>query len=294
MDIRIINFPDPNFKEYLIQHFDKDGDGEISLTEALTITRIYCSGKKIHSVRGIEFMENLISLDVSDNSIEEVDLQQNIKLEILCCDNNNLKVFDITKNINLHYINCKQNHQLSSLDTTKCIILKTLYCGSCCISHLDISNNHLLETLSCYFNPIREIYLSKNPQLKSIRVRNCCLSSIDTTANRELHFLDCSENNLYCIDLSHNLKIKKLYCNRNPLLKHVIVTKEHVIEEVHSPIPLSFITKDYDVQSDSDYLHQERTYNDYNGSYAQEVMGYSDQDISDAFDGDADAYWNID
>ena len=36
------------------------------------------------------------------------------------------------------------------------------------------------------------------------------------------------------------------------------------------------------------------TYNEYNGSYAQDIMGYSDQDINDAFDGDPDAYWNID
>jgi hypothetical protein len=30
------------------------------------------------------------------------------------------------------------------------------------------------------------------------------------------------------------------------------------------------------------------------GSYAQDVMGYSDEDIYDAFEGDPDAYWNID
>ena len=39
---------------------------------------------------------------------------------------------------------------------------------------------------------------------------------------------------------------------------------------------------------------RESTYEEYNGSYAQDVMGYSDQDIDDAFDGDPDAYWNID
>ena len=39
---------------------------------------------------------------------------------------------------------------------------------------------------------------------------------------------------------------------------------------------------------------QDYTYNEYNGSYAQDVMGYSDQEIDDAFDGDPDAYWNID
>lgn len=37
-----------------------------------------------------------------------------------------------------------------------------------------------------------------------------------------------------------------------------------------------------------------RTYGMYAGSYAQDVEGYSDEAINDAFDGDPDAYWNID
>lgn len=36
------------------------------------------------------------------------------------------------------------------------------------------------------------------------------------------------------------------------------------------------------------------TYNNYNGSYAQDEMGYSDNDIDTIFDGDPSAYWNID
>lgn len=35
-------------------------------------------------------------------------------------------------------------------------------------------------------------------------------------------------------------------------------------------------------------------YGEYEGSYAQDVMGYSDDVINDAFEGDPDAYWNID
>ena len=35
-------------------------------------------------------------------------------------------------------------------------------------------------------------------------------------------------------------------------------------------------------------------YGEYAGTYAQDVMGYSDDVINDAFDGDPDAYWNID
>lgn len=42
------------------------------------------------------------------------------------------------------------------------------------------------------------------------------------------------------------------------------------------------------------YLGEQKTYDDYNGTYAQDVMGWSDQDINDALDGEPDAYWNID
>lgn len=37
-----------------------------------------------------------------------------------------------------------------------------------------------------------------------------------------------------------------------------------------------------------------RHYGEYAGTYAQDVMGYSDDVINDAFDGEPEAYWNID
>jgi len=42
------------------------------------------------------------------------------------------------------------------------------------------------------------------------------------------------------------------------------------------------------------FYEDERTYDCYSGSYAQDVAGYSDDDIDTIFDGDPDAYWNID
>ena len=49
--------------------------------------------------------------------------------------------------------------------------------------------------------------------------------------------------------------------------------------------------EDYDTQSDDS---EQRTFERYKGSYAQDTEGYSDQDIDDIFDGDPDNYWNID
>lgn len=51
----------------------------------------------------------------------------------------------------------------------------------------------------------------------------------------------------------------------------------------------------YDGYDDySDYDSYGSHYGDFAGTYAQDVAGYSDDAIYDAFDGDPDAYWNID
>lgn len=48
--------------------------------------------------------------------------------------------------------------------------------------------------------------------------------------------------------------------------------------------------KDDEWQDDDDVP----TYGRFSGSYAQDEMGYSDDDIDTIFDGDPSAYWNID
>lgn len=45
---------------------------------------------------------------------------------------------------------------------------------------------------------------------------------------------------------------------------------------------------------ESDDEYERDTYDRYCGSYAQDEMGYSDDDIDTIFDGDPSAYWNID
>ena len=51
------------------------------------------------------------------------------------------------------------------------------------------------------------------------------------------------------------------------------------------------LDEEYDDNYESDYGTH---YGEYAGTYAQDVAGYSDDVINDAFDGDPDAYWNID
>lgn len=69
------------------------------------------------------------------------------------------------------------------------------------------------------------------------------------------------------------------------------VTGLFLAKTINPDFHTSYIPEeDYD---EPDY-YEERTYECYNGSYAQDVEGWSDQDIDDVFDGDPEAYWNID
>ncbi len=51
---------------------------------------------------------------------------------------------------------------------------------------------------------------------------------------------------------------------------------------------------EYDVEKEWHYSDERPTYERYVGSYAQDEMGWSDDDIDTVLDGEPDAYWNID
>lgn len=87
---------------------------------------------------------------------------------------------------------------------------------------------------------------------------------------------------------------------------------DSIIEELRLMYPRFEITPQfesstvhdiYDDYSEYDYSdnyedysqgYEGPTYGRYSGSYAQDEMGYSDDDIDTIFEGDPDAYWNID
>lgn len=56
---------------------------------------------------------------------------------------------------------------------------------------------------------------------------------------------------------------------------------------------------DYDDDDDvyygrDDCYYEKKHYEEFAGTYVQDVVGWSDEMIYDALDGDPDAYWNID
>jgi len=68
-----------------------------------------------------------------------------------------------------------------------------------------------------------------------------------------------------------------------------IIIESGVEKEVSYPSPKTSWYDDFSYSSE-----ESRSFSRYSGSYAQDEMGYSDEDIDAIFDGDPSAYWNID
>lgn len=81
------------------------------------------------------------------------------------------------------------------------------------------------------------------------------------------------------------------------MFPNIILTSdfEECRNKLMAEYELSLVCAD-DEEDESDYddWGEMPTYNRYNGTYAQDEMGYSDDDIDTIFDGDPSAYWNID
>ena len=128
----IVEIPDANFKAYLLENFDKNKDGNISLSEAKAVKEINCSGKGIEKLDGIEKFTNITLLDCSNNKLEELELSSNKKLEKLICKGNIAGMFIYVpmsgklRNQNIPMPKPNQTPQVASmgikpLDLNRCI-----------------------------------------------------------------------------------------------------------------------------------------------------------------------------
>lgn len=195
--------PDPEFRRYLLENCDKDGDGKISPEEALTVTKIAINWSatgypSIGSLEGLQYFPNL---------------------KDLCCLCNHEKPilgFDISKNSKLEYLECTMM-DLEQLNTSCNPLLRSITCCFNCLKELDLSNNPLLEEVDCSYNCLNELSLKENRALKELYCSGNKLTELDLSTNHAIEILDCCDNNLTKLDLNNNREIFKLDCSDNLL-----------------------------------------------------------------------------
>jgi hypothetical protein len=172
-----VEIPDANFNAYLLENFDSNGDGFISLSEAKKVRKMDCSDRNIQSLKGIEKFVNLESLNCSNNRIDELDLRDNKKLKTL-----------ISVDYNEHIAQVK---------------IPDANFNAFLLEHFDTNRDGFISVLEA-----RNVTIL-NCSGKMIE----SLEGIEKFAN--LEYLDCSDNRLEELELRYNKKLERLICTDN-------------------------------------------------------------------------------
>ena len=118
--------------------------------------------------------------------------------------------------------------RLSGIDWTKCNVsgqisfenlqyLSTLTCNYNQLTDIDVSKNANLAVLKCSHNQLSSLNIKDNSKLNELRCEYNNLSDLDTTNNTELRELYADCNELKDLDLSSNTKLRLLDCCSNQL-----------------------------------------------------------------------------
>lgn len=239
-----IEIPDAAFKRYMVNHFDKDGDGEITPKEASAITYIDIVTDEIVTLKGIEYCSSLRALKcigtdgsqrygsgklayvdlthcpdleelvVYQNELTELDLSGCPKLRHLHPARNLLTKLDVSHNPELDYL-WADNNLLQEIDLSHNPNLRSVALYSNKLTALDVSHNSILETLEVGDNQIQSISLPYTSQLKQLYVNDNQIKSIDLSNNSQLEYLHVENNLLNSIDVSHNGELIRLKAYSN-------------------------------------------------------------------------------
>ena len=201
-----VYIPDANFEQFLIdENIDSDGviNQQILKTEAAVVTQLLISNKNIIDLTGIEAFTSLIDLDVTQNSLTNLDLSKNNALEKLLVANNQLSTIDFSQNLNLKTIDVGENN----------------------LSSLDVSLLTDLESLSCYKNNLSIINLYTNKELLAFIANDNQLKNVDIRENTKLFWIDLDDNQLEDLMLKNgnNTNISQFSITGNPNLTCVEV-----------------------------------------------------------------------
>lgn len=237
-----LNFPDEEFRRFLKECCDKNGDGKLDVDiKNMTIPTSYA----IKSLEGIRFFEDLEKLDCHGIGLTTLNVGKNFKLKELDCSGNQLKKsvdilssglkklncsnnklthmnLGILSGLNLEEVNCSNNNitnivmdsvgelvkfdcsnnDLMALDVSQCLKLEELNCSGNQLMELDVGHQTQLKQLDCSKNKLTELNVKQNGDLTSLICNDNQLTTLDLSRNYSLDNLNCAKNRLACLDVT--------------------------------------------------------------------------------------------
>ena len=165
------NFPDANFRSYVLASFDSNGDEKLDEEEIANVKYIYAPAKTISSLKGIEYFTELLELNCDNNQLTSLDVSKNTKLVKLICSKNALTSLNTSHNPLLKKLDIYSN-KITSIDVSQNTELETLYIGRNPIETLNVKNNVKLMELQSELNNLTSIDLSNNSPSMTVYLAN--------------------------------------------------------------------------------------------------------------------------
>ena len=150
--INEINFPDDNFRRYLLQQ-SYGSDQLLTSDEIANILSIQVPNREISDLKGIEYFTALKTLYCAHNSLETLDLSANTALQTLAMNGNQITSLDLSANTALTTVYCYESG-LTELILPSSETLTYLSCYGNQLTTLDLTGQRNLTTIICYSNNI--------------------------------------------------------------------------------------------------------------------------------------------
>ena len=219
------HFPDANFRKFIEEEIDKDEDlayfseyylehvgesrrkdGWLSESEIADTIQMFCEGKNIASLKGIEYFTALADLRCSENQLTSLDVSKNTKLYMLSCSDNNLSTLDVSKNLGLQNLYC-ENNQLTSLTLPDNYHMGEFDCSGNKLTTLDISRSP--DAMECYNDP-GKIEDKNDGRITYMAGKECWMrvdKSVKIIAGENMKVINLTKNMTATINVGEKLRI---------------------------------------------------------------------------------------
>ena len=211
-DVDETTFPDNNFRDYVSNYCDFNGDGKLSENEIARIEILSVNYRNIASIEGIENFTSLTNLSCSGNQIEEISKLPDSLLWLNCSVNKLTALPELPSN--LSSIGCSGNQLTAMPELPETLV--SLYCSDNQLTALPANLSELenLWMFNCSYNQLTAL-----PELPSTLVNLYCSDNQLTVLPKlpsTLETLVCSEN---LINSLENLPetLRHLDCANNQL-----------------------------------------------------------------------------
>ena len=241
---QIVNIPDANFKQWLIDSsYDTNADGQIQVSEAEAVPQLHFTGNlNITDLTGWEAFVNITSIILGGLPIQgEITFpgfNDVLYATVSNCPNitglnfgnlQSLTRATITENAALNAINLNNIADLAEIDihTNASLtnfapsglpVLTKLTCsGNANLASIDVSNLSNLITLNCSRNALTKLDISGLSSLTNLDCQRNQINQINLQGCNSLKQIDARSNELSEIDLSLVNNLEYLFISNNTL-----------------------------------------------------------------------------